>query len=136
MIARVVEAGDAERRRLERDLHDGAQQRLVSLGLQLGLAGRAAGPGPGGEPLLAGARDELAASLKELRDIARGLHPAVLSCGGLGAALEALATRAPVPVRIVGAVERAPAGAGRGRPPTTWSCESLTNVAKYARAAT
>ena len=135
MIARVVEAGDAERRRLERDLHDGAQQRLVGLGLQLGMLAGRLDPGSEASRLLAGARIELEASLKELRDIARGLHPAVLSCGGLGAALEALATRAPVPVRIVGAVEE--------RPPAPVEvaayyvvCESLTNVAKYAHAAT
>ena len=135
MIARVVEAGDAERRRLERDLHDGAQQRLVALGLQLGMLASRLDPGSEASRLLAGARIELEASLKELRDIARGLHPAVLSCGGLGAALEALATRAPVPVRIVGAVEE--------RPPAPVEvaayyvvCESLTNVAKYAHAAT
>ena len=79
MIARVVEAGDAERRRLERDLHDGAQQRLVSLGLQLGLLATQLAPESGASRLLAGARAELAASLKELREIARGLHPAVLS---------------------------------------------------------
>ena len=134
MIARVVESGDAERRRLERDLHDGAQQRLVALGLQLGLLASRLEPESEASRLLAGARRELAASLKELRDIARGLHPAVLSCGGLGAALEALATRAPVPVRIVGEVEQ--------RPPAPVEiaayyvvCESLTNVAKYARAA-
>ena len=121
MIARVVEAGDAERRRLERDLHDGAQQRLVALGLQLGLLATRLAPESEASRLLAGARAELAASLKELREIARGLHPAVLSCGGLGAALEALATRAPVPVRIVGAVEE-PRSRRRSRsPPTTWS---------------
>jgi signal transduction histidine kinase len=135
MIARVIEAGDAERRRLERDLHDGAQQRLVALGLQLATLATRLAPGSEASRLLTGAREELEASLRELRDIARGLHPAVLSSGGLGAAIEALATRAPVPVRIVGGVEQ--------RPPTTVEvgayyvvCESLTNVAKYAHAAT
>jgi signal transduction histidine kinase len=135
MLARVVEAGDAERRRLERDLHDGAQQRLVSLGLQLGLLATQLAPESEAARLLAGAREELAASLKELREIARGLHPAVLTCDGLGAALEALATRAPVPVRIVGEVQR------RAPAPVEVAayyvvCESLTNVAKYAQAAT
>ncbi len=134
MIARVVEAGDAERRRLERDLHDGAQQRLVSLGLQLGLLATQLAPESEASRLLAGARAELAASLKELREIARGLHPAVLSDGGLDAALEALATRAPVPVHIVGAIE------GRAPEPVEVAAyyvvsESLSNVAKYAHAA-
>jgi signal transduction histidine kinase len=134
MIARVVEAGDAERRRLERDLHDGAQQRLVSLGLQLGLLATQLAPESEASRLLAGARAELAASLKELREIARGLHPAVLSHGGLDAALEALATRAPVPVHIVGAIEE------RAPEPVEVAAyyvvsESLCNVAKYAHAA-
>ena len=134
MLARVIESGDAERRRLERDLHDGAQQRLVSLSLQLGMLATVLAPESEASRLLATAREELAASLRELRDIARGLHPAVLSCGGLGAALEALATRAPVPVRIVGEVQR------RAPAPVEVAayyvvCESLTNVAKYAAAA-
>ena len=134
MLARVSEAGDGERRRLERDLHDGAQQRLVSLSLQLGLLATVLAPGSEAGRLLANAREELAAALSELRDIARGLHPAVLSCGGLAAALEALATRAPVPVRIVGEVQR------RAPAPVEVAayyvvCESLTNVAKYAAAA-
>jgi signal transduction histidine kinase len=135
MLGRVIDAGDAERRRLERDLHDGAQQRLVSLGLQLALLATQLAPGSEASRLLAGAREELAASLKELREIARGLHPAVLTCGGLGAALEALATRAPVPVRIVGEVQqRAPAPVEVAAYYVV--CESLTNVAKYAQAAT
>jgi signal transduction histidine kinase len=134
MVARVLEVGDAERRRLERDLHDGAQQRLVSLGLRLALLATQLEPNSEASCLLSAARDELAASLKELREIARGLHPAVLSCGGLGAALEALATRTPIPVRIVGEVE------GRAPQPVEVAayyvvCESLTNVAKYAGAA-
>jgi signal transduction histidine kinase len=133
MLGRVIDAGDAERRRLERDLHDGAQQRLVSLGLQLALLATQLAPGSEASRLLAGAREELAASLKELREIARGLHPAVLTCGGLGAALEALATRAPVPVRIVGEVQqRAPAPVEVAAYYVV--CESLTNVAKYAQA--
>jgi signal transduction histidine kinase len=135
MLARVIDAGDAERRRLERDLHDGAQQRLVSLGLQLALLATQLAPESEASRLLAGAREELAASLTELREIARGLHPAVLTCGGLGAALEALATRAPVPVRIVGEVQhRAPAPVEVAAYYVV--CESLTNVAKYAQAAT
>jgi signal transduction histidine kinase len=135
MLARVIDAGDAERRRLERDLHDGAQQRLVSLGLQLALLATQLAPESEASRLLAGARQELAASLTELREIARGLHPAVLTCGGLGAALEALATRAPVPVRIVGEVQqRAPAPVEVAAYYVV--CESLTNVAKYAQAAT
>ena len=90
----VVAAADGERRRLERDIHDGAQQRLVSLALQLGRIGKRLDPESEVGRLLAAARAELAESLQELREIARGLHPAVLVDHGLGAALRALAARA------------------------------------------
>ncbi|HZH24796.1 MAG TPA: histidine kinase, partial [Solirubrobacteraceae bacterium] len=101
--ARIVEAGTAERRRLERNLHDGAQQRLVALSLTMRLAqGRLRKDPDGAEKLLAGAQDELARALEELRELARGIHPAVLSDRGLKAALEALAGRSPVPVDLEG----------------------------------
>ena len=132
--ARIVEAGTAERRRLERNLHDGAQQRLVALSLTLRLAqGRLRKDPDGAESLLAGAQDELGRALEELRELARGIHPAVLSDRGLRAALEALAGRSPVPVELEGTPpERLP-------PPVEAAAyfvvaEALTNVVKYAQA--
>ena len=99
--ARIVAAGDDERRRLERNLHDGAQQRLVSLSLALRLAETRLQSDPSGAAqTLAGAREELGQALEELRELARGIHPAILTDRGLGAALEALASRAPLPVEI------------------------------------
>src|SRR6185437_2461032 len=91
--ARIVQAADTERRRLERNLHDGAQQRLVSLALLLRLAGAALDQDP------PGARRALDEGLEEL---AHGLHPAILTHGGLGVALQGLAGRAPVPVMVTG----------------------------------
>jgi signal transduction histidine kinase len=90
--ARIVEAADAERRRLERDLHDGAQQRLVSLAVALRVAGDL--------PRVQEAGRELARALDQLRGIARGIHPAVLSDSGLAAAVQALAETAPVPLIV------------------------------------
>jgi len=99
--ARIVEAADAERRRLERNLHDGAQQRLVSLTLVLReLESKVSRDPEAAERLLAAAREELALALDDLRALARGIHPGILSERGLGAALEALAVRAPVSVQI------------------------------------
>lgn len=99
--ARIVTAGDVERRRLERNLHDGAQQRLVALSLSLRIALAKLDADPAGaRAVLADAGDELALALAELRELARGLHPAVLSDRGLRAAVEMLAGRAPVPVEI------------------------------------
>ena len=132
--ARIVEAGDAERRRLERNLHDGAQQRLVALALTVRLAERKLETEPGEACVLLGrAGTELEQALGELRELARGLHPAVLAERGLGPALDALATRAPVPVEVDGAV------AGRLEAPVEAAAyyvvaEALTNVAKYAKA--
>jgi signal transduction histidine kinase len=99
--ARLVAAADSERRRLERDLHDGLQQRLVSLSLRLRLLASRLAPDSEAEQLLADARNELAVSLQELRDLARGIHPAILSERGLAAALEALTARAPFPVELL-----------------------------------
>ena len=99
--ARIVEAHHDERRRLERNLHDGAQQRLVTLSLTLRLAEVRAGEDPAGvADLLAAARVELAEALAELRELARGLHPAVLADGGLRPALEGAAARIPLPVSV------------------------------------
>jgi signal transduction histidine kinase len=131
--ARIIEAGDRERRRLERDLHDGAQQRLVSLALQLSTLRRQLASGSEEELLLAAAQDELAASLAELRDLAHGIHPAVLTDRGLGAALESLAARSSLPVDVAVAVaERMPAAAEVAA--YYLVAEALTNAAKHARA--
>ena len=95
--ARIVAAGDEARRKLERNLHDGAQQRLVSLSLSLRLIQSRLQRDPAGAvQLMDVAREELAQALEELRELARGIHPAVLTDRGLAAALEALASRAPL----------------------------------------
>jgi signal transduction histidine kinase len=132
--ARIVQAGDAERRRLERNLHDGAQQRLVSLALSLRIArSRLADDPASATELLERAGAELALGLEELRELARGIHPAVLTDHGLTPAVEMLAARAGFPVDV------------NGLPPERLSepieaaafyvvSESLTNVAKYASA--
>ena len=113
--ARLVEAADGERRRLERNLHDGAQSRLVALALNLRLARMSVPDGSDTAALLDGSIDELGQSLKELRDLARGIHPAVLSERGLEPAVRALAARAPVPVDVVGASRRSPPRRGGDR---------------------
>jgi signal transduction histidine kinase len=131
---RLVEAGDTERRRLERNLHDGAQARLVGLAMLLGHARRAAESDPAAVPsLLDDALSELRTSLSELRELARGIHPAVLTEKGLDAAIYALASRAPIPVTLE--------SDGNGRLPEAVEIaayfvvsEALANVAKYARA--
>ncbi len=130
---RLVRAGDEARRRLERNLHDGAQQRLVSLSLALRLAHARLRDAPEeAERLLAGASEELAQALEELRELARGIHPAVLSERGLSAALEALAGRAPVPVGVTVPPERfSPAVEAAAYYVIS---EALANVAKYAEA--
>jgi PAS domain S-box-containing protein len=134
--ARIVTAGDVERRRLERNLHDGAQQRLVaiSLSLRLALAKLESDPAAA-RTLLADAGDELTVALDELRELARGLHPAVLADRGLGAAVEMLAGRAPVVVEIAEIPdERLPEPVEAAA--YYLIAEALTNVAKYARAST
>jgi signal transduction histidine kinase len=98
--ARIVEAADAARQRIERDLHDGAQQRLVSLALNLRLLQSNLDADSEAARELEAARSELDRTLEELRDLARGIHPSVLTDRGLEAALAALAHRAPVPVRL------------------------------------
>ena len=130
---RSVEAGLEERRRLERNLHDGAQQRLVSMALKLRMARARVGDDVDTEHLLADAASELDAALEELRELARGIHPAVLTDRGLDAALETLAHRAPIPVEV----EATP---GERFPEAVEAAayfvvaEALTNVAKYASA--
>jgi signal transduction histidine kinase len=131
--SRLVETGDSERRRLERNLHDGAQQLLVALSLALGVARAQFASDPAASELLERTRSELAAALGELRELARGIHPAVLTDRGLGPALEALAHRAPLPVDFAGVPdERLPAGVEAAA--YYLVAEALTNVAKYAQA--
>jgi signal transduction histidine kinase len=131
--ARILEAGQKERQRLERNLHDGAQQRLVALSLELGLIERDLSEGADAGERLVRARQEIAASLAELREIARGIHPAVVTGHGLAVALEQAAALAPLPVRLSVDVE--------GRLPEAIEvaayylvCESLANVGKHAQA--
>jgi signal transduction histidine kinase len=131
---RIIAAADAERRRIERDLHDGAQQRMVAVAVTLGLAeSRFASDPEGSLKLIAQARDEAQAAVKELRELARGIHPAVLSDHGLGPALEALASRAPVPVDVIG-VPDFKLGHEIEACAYFVTAEALTNVAKYAQA--
>jgi signal transduction histidine kinase len=129
--ARIVEAADAERRRLERDLHDGAQSRLVALSLLLRVARKKADDEVA--ELLDRASDELSTSLAELRELARGIHPAVLTDRGLEPALRTLADRAPVPVEVRAEIpERLPGSVESAA--YFVASEALTNVAKYSRA--
>ena len=132
--ARIVTAGDVARRRLERNLHDGAQQRLVTLSLSLRLALQRLDSDPEAtRTALADASDELELALNELRELARGLHPAVLSDRGLRAAVEALAGRMPVPVEIAEIPEdRLPEAVEAAA--YYLIAEALTNVTKYAEA--
>ena len=132
--ARIVAAADAARRKIERDLHDGAQQRLVSLALDVRVARSRVGKDPDSAgPFLDAFAEELAGATAELRELARGIHPAVLTDRGLGPAIEALAARSTVPVEIVGAP------VGRLSPVAETTAyftvsEALANVAKYAEA--
>jgi PAS domain S-box-containing protein len=132
--SRIVAAGDVERRRLERNLHDGAQQRLVALSLALRLARNQLDSDPdAAKAALAAAADELSLALDELRELARGLHPAVLSDHGLRTAVHALASRALVPVEIEDVPEgRLPEPVEAGA--YYLIAEALTNVSKYAHA--
>ena len=132
--ARIVEAGDAERRRLERNLHDGAQQRLVALAVDLTLVGRNLDNDPtAARTTLTAAQDLLAEGLDELRELARGIHPAVLTDRGLGPALRALIKQSPVPVEITELPQE------RLADPVEAAAyylvaEAITNVTKYAHA--
>ena len=132
--ARIVEAADAARRRIERDLHDGAQQRLVALALDVRLAQTRCARDPASVgPFLERLGKDLAEASAELRELARGIHPAVLTERGLAPAVAALASRAPVPVDLVELpVDRLPAALEATAYFTV--SEALTNVAKYAGA--
>jgi signal transduction histidine kinase len=131
--ARIVDAGQKERQRLERNLHDGAQQRLIALSLELGLLEEGLKGDPDATRRLEQARREIATSLEELRDVARGIHPAVVSGHGLEIALEQLAARGPVPVRLTVEIgsrlpERLEVAA------FYLVSESLANIGKHAKA--
>jgi signal transduction histidine kinase len=132
--ARSVDVAFADRRQIERDLHDGAQQRLLALGMDLGMALEKFETEPeAARELLGGAHRELQQAVAELRNLARGIHPAVLSDRGLDAALSALAARSPVPVHLdVELHERPPASVEA----TAYFivAEALTNAARHARA--
>jgi signal transduction histidine kinase len=130
---RVIEAERKERQRLERDLHDGVQQRLVSLSLELGQLSAGLDGDSATSTRVDQAREEVGRSLEELRSIARGIHPAVVTGHGLAVALESLASRSPIPVRLKanldgGVEERVEVAA------YYVVAESLTNVAKHAQA--
>ena len=131
--ARIVEAGDEQRRLIERDLHDGAQQRLMALGMDLRLAREQMTSDPDGSvELLDAALHEFSEATAELRELARGIHPSILTNRGLSAALDTLAGRSPVPVAIVTPAHRLPL-------PIESAVyfvvsEALTNAARYASA--
>jgi signal transduction histidine kinase len=130
--ARIVQVSDAERRRLERNLHDGAQQQLVALALQLRLA-RNKTTDEESAKLIDGALEQLDQALSELRELARGIHPAILSDRGLNAAVKALAERQPLPTEVEFAVEHELEPSVEA---TAYFviAEGLANIAKYAEA--
>ena len=131
---RAVDSAEAERRRIERDLHDGAQQRLVALAMDLGMARAKLETDPAAATALVGeAHEEAKRALAELRDLARGIHPAVLADRGLDAAISALAARSPVPVGIDVATGRLPDPVESAAYFVV--AEALTNAAKHAQAA-
>ncbi len=133
--ARIVEAQDDERRRIERDLHDGAQQRLVSLQLSLQMLRRDLGPeaDPAAVAELEAASAEAAAAIADIRELARGVHPAILTESGLGAALGSLADRAPLPVVVTDDLDRRLPGSVEA---TAYfvAAEALTNAIKHSGA--
>ena len=131
--AGVVDAADAERRRLERDLHDGTQQRLVSLAMNLGMARAQAGNAEQANQAIAEAHEEAKAALAELRDLIRGLHPAVLEDRGLDAALSGIIARTPIPCRLTVDLPRRPAPVIEAVAYFVVS-EGLSNIVKHAQA--
>jgi signal transduction histidine kinase len=129
---RIVEAADEARRRIERDLHDGAQQELLALALELRVL-RSSISDPEAGPLVDGLAVRLDAALRELRELARGIHPAILTRSGLEPAIAALAERAPIPVRVESAIEGRLTSAVEAAAYFVVA-EALTNVARYAHA--
>jgi signal transduction histidine kinase len=131
--AGAVDAADAERRRLERDLHDGTQQRLVSLAINLGMARAQVSTAEEARQAIADAHEEAKSALAELRDLIRGLHPAVLEDRGLDAALSGVAARMPIPVRLTVDLPRRPAPVIEAVAYFVVS-EGLANIVKHAQA--
>jgi PAS domain S-box-containing protein len=132
--ARLVEAADAARRRLERDLHDGAQQRLIALGLDLQVVrSTLARDSEAAGELLETAITDLGAAIDELRELARGIHPAILTERGLGPALSSLVRRSPIPARVELVAEERPAPAAEATAYFVVS-EALANAARYSGA--
>ncbi len=130
----AVDSAEAERRRIERDLHDGAQQRLVALAAGLGAAKEKIDVDPDeGRRLLADAHEEAKSALKEIRDLVRGIHPVILEDRGLDAALSAVVARSPVPVTLDVQVASRPSAAVESAAYFVVN-EALTNVAKHANA--
>ena len=130
--ARIVRAGDEERRRLERDLHDGAQQRLLGIGMALQLLRSSVDGNARAAALLDETEPEVQAALRELRELASGIHPAVLADQGLAAAVRTLADRAPVPVQVQARSSRFPPHVETAAYFVV--AEALANLAKYAQA--
>lgn len=134
--ARIVEAAEQERRRIERDLHDGTQQRLVSIAMTLGLAeAKAPSDGDAARELIAESRAAMRATLAELRELSQGIHPGILAERGLAQALDDLVMRLRMPIELEVSLDQ------RLPPPVETTAyyvvsEGLTNVAKYARATT
>jgi signal transduction histidine kinase len=130
----AVDSAESERRRIERDLHDGAQQRLVALAMDLGHARQRLENDPeGGRALVAEAHEEAKAALREIRDLVRGIHPVILEDRGLDAALSAVVARVPVPVTLQVEVAERPSAAVESAA-YFFVTEALTNVARHARA--
>jgi signal transduction histidine kinase len=130
----AVDSAEAERRRIERDLHDGAQQRLVALAAELGAAREKFDEDPdGARVLLANAHEESKAALKEIRDLVRGIHPVILEDRGLDAALSAVVARMPIPVELDVRLGERPAAAAESAAYFVVS-EALANVARHAEA--
>jgi signal transduction histidine kinase len=130
----VVDSAEAERRRIERDLHDGAQQRLVSLAMNLGAAKERLSDDPDrAHQLVVEAHDEAKAALKDLRDLVRGIHPVILEDRGLDAALSAVVARSPIPVRLRVDVSPRPSTLVESTAYFVVS-EALANVARHSRA--
>lgn len=130
----AVDSAEAERRRIERDLHDGAQQRLIAVAMDLGVARSQLESDPDkGRELVAEAHDEVKAALRELRDLVRGIHPVILEDRGLDAALSAVVARCPVPVELRVEVPTRPSPAVESAAYFIVS-EALTNVARHAEA--
>jgi signal transduction histidine kinase len=131
--AGAIDSADAERRRIERDLHDGTQQRLTALAMNLGMAKESFDPDDPAAKVIAAAHEDAKQTLAELRSFVRGLHPAVLHDRGLDAALSGLASRSPVPVRLQVSIDRRPSATVESVAYFVVS-EALTNVTKHAAA--